>query len=90
MQKLLRLCLQQAFLRLSIVSVSITSLLTASIITVTMFVSSSPVLAQNALQEPEPQKRGIRMRGPKGSDSFPYERYGPITAKDTLWKMLND
>ena len=33
------------------------------------------------------EERGIRMRGPKSSDVFPYDKYGPITAKDTLWSI---
>ena len=33
------------------------------------------------------EERGIRMRGPKSSDVFPYERYGPITSQDTLWNI---
>ncbi|MCJ8294724.1 MAG: hypothetical protein MJK15_09990, partial [Colwellia sp.] len=33
------------------------------------------------------EERGIRMRGPKSSDVFPYDRYGPITSKDTLWNI---
>jgi pilus assembly protein FimV len=33
------------------------------------------------------EDRGIRMRGPKSSDVFPYDRYGPITSKDTLWNI---
>ncbi|MBU2892378.1 hypothetical protein KO495_03455, partial [Colwellia sp. D2M02] len=31
--------------------------------------------------------RGIRMRGPKSSDVFPYDRYGPINSRDTLWNI---
>ena len=30
---------------------------------------------------------GIRIRGPKSTDAFPYDRYGPITSKDTLWNI---
>ena len=30
---------------------------------------------------------GIRIRGPKSTDAFPYDRYGPITGKDTLWNI---
>ena len=30
---------------------------------------------------------GIRIRGPKSTDAFPYDKYGPITATDTLWKI---
>jgi pilus assembly protein FimV len=33
------------------------------------------------------ESRSIRMLGPKSSDVFPYERYGPITSKDTLWNI---
>ena len=33
------------------------------------------------------EERGIRMRGPKSSDVFPYDKYGPITSKDTLWNI---
>ena len=30
---------------------------------------------------------GIRIRGPKSTDAFPYDSYGPITSKDTLWNI---
>ncbi|NMP31252.1 hypothetical protein HII17_06740, partial [Thalassotalea sp. M1531] len=33
------------------------------------------------------QEAGIRIRGPKSTDVFPHERYGPITSSDTLWKI---
>ncbi|SEK40847.1 pilus assembly protein FimV, partial [Colwellia chukchiensis] len=33
------------------------------------------------------EESGIRIRGPKASDAFPYDRYGPITGKDTLWNI---
>ena len=33
------------------------------------------------------QEAGIRIRGPKSTDVFPYERYGPIHSADTLWKI---
>ena len=33
------------------------------------------------------QEAGIRIRGPKSTDVFPHERYGPITNSDTLWKI---
>jgi len=33
------------------------------------------------------QEGGIRIRGPKSTDVFPYERYGPITNQDTLWNI---
>ena len=33
------------------------------------------------------EDRGIRMRGPKSTDVFPYDRYGPIISKDTLWNI---
>jgi pilus assembly protein FimV len=33
------------------------------------------------------EERGIRMRGPKSSDVFPYDKYGPITSQDTLWNI---
>ncbi len=33
------------------------------------------------------EERGIRMRGPKSTDVFPYDRYGPITSRDTLWNI---
>ncbi|PKI15999.1 FimV/HubP family polar landmark protein, partial [Colwellia sp. 12G3] len=33
------------------------------------------------------EERGIRMRGPKSTDVFPYDRYGPIISKDTLWNI---
>jgi pilus assembly protein FimV len=33
------------------------------------------------------EEGGIRIRGPKSTDVFPYDKYGPITASDTLWKI---
>ena len=30
---------------------------------------------------------GITIKGPKSSDVFRYEQYGPITAQDTLWNI---
>jgi pilus assembly protein FimV len=33
------------------------------------------------------QEGGIQIRGPKSTDAFPYDRYGPITIKDTLWNI---
>jgi pilus assembly protein FimV len=33
------------------------------------------------------EEGGIRIRGPKSTDAFPYDRYGPITSKDTLWNI---
>ncbi|MFT6920649.1 MAG: pilus assembly protein FimV, partial [Cognaticolwellia sp.] len=30
---------------------------------------------------------GIRIRGPQSTDAFPYDRYGPIVGKDTLWNI---
>ena len=33
------------------------------------------------------EEGGIRIRGPKASDAFPYDRYGPIKPKDTLWNI---
>ena len=33
------------------------------------------------------EEGGIRIRGPKATDAFPYDRYGPIIAKDTLWNI---
>ena len=33
------------------------------------------------------EQGGIRIRGPKASDAFPYDRYGPLTNKDTLWNI---
>jgi pilus assembly protein FimV len=35
------------------------------------------------------EERSVRMRGPKSSDVFPYERYGPIVSSDTLWNIAN-
>ena len=78
MQKLLHLCLRQVFLSISI----------ASIITVSSLSVSLSAFAQEAIaQQPPVQERGIRMRGPKSSDVFPYDRYGPLTQRDTLWKI---
>jgi len=33
------------------------------------------------------EESGIRIRGPKSTDAFPYDRYGPIVGKDTLWNI---
>ncbi|MFQ3195926.1 MAG: pilus assembly protein FimV, partial [Colwellia sp.] len=33
------------------------------------------------------EEGGIRIRGPKATDMFPYDQYGPITSKDTLWNI---
>jgi pilus assembly protein FimV len=33
------------------------------------------------------EEEGIRIRGPKSSDAFPYDRYGPIQSTDTLWTI---
>jgi pilus assembly protein FimV len=83
MQKLLRLCLRQVFL-----SISIASILTTSIFTAIGFSISFSAFAQEAVVQEVPlQPRGIRMRGPKSTDVFPYDRYGPITQRDTLWKI---
>ena len=30
---------------------------------------------------------GIKVRGPKSSDNFPYDKYGPISNRDTLWNI---
>jgi pilus assembly protein FimV len=48
-----------------------------------MLSTSVPAFSQEVLT----QERGIRMRGPKSTDVFPYDRYGPITQTDTLWKI---
>ena len=77
MQKLLRLCLRQVVLSISIASILSVSII-ASVSTI-----GFPVFAQEA----PIAERGIRMRGPKSSDVFPYERYGPINTRDTLWKI---
>jgi len=55
-----------------------------SIATVSTLSISIPAVAQGVGAE---QEGGIRMRGPKSSDVFPYDRYGPITKRDTLWKI---
>ena len=78
MQKILRLCLWQAVL-----SIPVVSILSLSIITTSVFTIAFPVFAE---ETPE-RERGIRMRGPKSSDVFPYERYGPLTQRATLWKI---
>ena len=78
MQKLLHLCFRQVVLSISLVSILSLSIITASVVTF-----GFPVLAEEA----PTQERGIRMRGPKSSDVFPYDRYGPITKRDTLWKI---
>jgi len=33
------------------------------------------------------EEDGIRIRGPKSSDAYPYDRYGPLTNRDTLWNI---
>ena len=33
------------------------------------------------------EEGGIRIRGPKATDMFPYDQYGPITSRDTLWNI---
>ena len=33
------------------------------------------------------EQAGISIRGPKSSDAFPYDQYGPLTNKDTLWNI---
>ena len=55
-----------------------------SIVTVSTLSVSLPAFSQGIEAEEE---RGIRMRGPKESDVFPYDKYGPITKTDTLWKI---
>ncbi|MGB0937283.1 MAG: FimV/HubP family polar landmark protein, partial [Colwellia sp.] len=45
-----------------------------------LFLSHMPL----ALSEEE---LGIKVRGPKSSDNFPYNRYGPISQRDTLWNI---
>jgi pilus assembly protein FimV len=55
-----------------------------SILTVTTLSVSLPALSQEVEAK---EDRGIRMRGPKSRDVFPYDKYGPITKRDTLWKI---
>ncbi|MDP7591460.1 MAG: FimV/HubP family polar landmark protein [Litorilituus sp.] len=55
-----------------------------SIATVSIFSISLPAVGQGVAAKEE---SGIRMRGPKSSDVFPYDKYGPITKRDTLWKI---
>ena len=73
MQKLLRLCLWQVVL----------GILTVSVFSISSLSTSGLAFSQEA----QSQDRGIRMRGPKSTDVFPYDRYGPITQRDTLWKI---
>lgn len=73
MQKILRLCLWQVVL----------GILTVSVFSISMLSTSRPAFSQ----EVPTQERGIRMRGPKSTDVFPYDRYGPIAQRDTLWKI---
>jgi pilus assembly protein FimV len=73
MQKLFRLCLWQVIL----------GLCTAGAFSISMLSTSGSAFSQ----EIPTQERGIRMRGPKSTDAFPYDRYGPITQTDTLWKI---
>lgn len=35
------------------------------------------------------EEQGVRMRGPKGSDTVSSERYGPIVSSDTLWTIAS-
>lgn len=74
MKKLFHLCLWQVVL----------SVFAVSVFSITLFSASSPAFAQEVNTV---EQRGIRMRGPKSSDVFPYDRYGPITKRDTLWKI---
>ncbi|MDX2368064.1 MAG: FimV/HubP family polar landmark protein, partial [Colwellia sp.] len=73
MKKLFRLCLWQVVL----------GIFTVSVFSISILSSSGPAFSQEVLT----QERGIRMRGPKNTDAFPYDRYGPITQRDTLWKI---
>ena len=73
MQKFLRLCLWQVVL----------GILTVSVFSISTLSTSGPAFSQ----EVPTQERGIRMRGPKSTDVFPYDRYGPIAQRDTLWKI---
>jgi pilus assembly protein FimV len=73
MQKLFRLCLWQVVL----------GILTFSV----FFIGTLSTSGYAFSQEVQAQERGIRMRGPKSTDVFPYDRYGPITKRDTLWKI---
>jgi len=78
MHKLFRLCLWQVFL----------GIFTLNVLSISMLFISDTAFAQEIQsQSLESQPRGIRMRGPKSSDVFPYDRYGPITKRDTLWKI---
>ncbi len=38
-------------------------------------------------QEVQTQERSIHMRSPNSTDAFPFDRYGPITQRDTLWNI---
>ncbi|MBL4900481.1 MAG: hypothetical protein JKX76_12755 [Colwellia sp.] len=73
MQKIFRLCLWQVVLGIFTVSL--------------FFISTLSTSGLVVAQEVQTQERGIRMRGPKSTDVFPYDRYGPITKRDTLWKI---
>ena len=73
MKKLFHLCLWQIVL----------GIFTVSVFSISMIATSGPAFSQ----EIKTQERGIRMRGPKSTDVFPYDRYGPITQRDTLWKI---
>ncbi len=35
------------------------------------------------------EEGGIRMRGDKSTDAFSFDKYGPITSKDTLWNIAS-
>ncbi len=77
MQKLSRLRLRlwqgQAFLSIFTVSV--------------LFISTLSISEPAFSQEVQEQERGIHMGGSKSIAVFPYDRYGPITHRDTLWTI---
>lgn len=73
MQKSFRLCLWQVVL----------GIFTVSVFSISMLYTSSTAFSQE-VQTPE---RSIHMRIPNSTDVFPFDRYGPLTQRDTLWNI---
>ena len=73
MQKSFRLCLWQVVL----------GIFTVSVFSISMLYTSSTAFSQE-VQTPE---RSIYMRIPNSTDVFPFDRYGPLTQRDTLWNI---
>ena len=73
MQKSFRLCLWQVVL----------CIFTVSVFSISMLYTSNTAFSQ----EVQTQERSIHMRSPNSTDAFPFDRYGPITQRDTLWNI---